>query len=189
MNKNENIEKQKEIKKAMKTARQGNNARMFQRYLTVFLYFKEKEIDEIAETAGISERTVYNYIAAYQRNGIEGLVPRKKSGAPHKLTEKQEAELKDVIINQYPSDCGFPIDYNWTSDLLCQYVNQTYQVHYSRSGMNLLLIRLGFSYTRATYVLAKADIEKQELFRVAFEDIKKNFFIMKLIIFYSKMNP
>jgi putative transposase len=34
--------------------------------------------------------------------------------------------------------------------------------------------RLGFSFTRPTYTLEKADLEKQEKFKQDFKDIKKN---------------
>jgi len=38
-----------------------------------------------------------------------------------------------------------------------------------------LFNRLNLSYTRPTYVLAKADAGKQEQFKETFEDIKKNY--------------
>lgn len=40
-------------------------------------------------------------------------------------------------------------------------------------GITAMLHRLGMSYTRPTYVLAKADKEKQEQFKEDFEDIRK----------------
>jgi putative transposase len=175
MDQNEKIKKIKEIKQALKEARRKNNTKMFQRYLAILLYLKgEKSIDEISDIAVISKRTVYNYISAYKNNGINGLNPIKHKGASQKLLEAQAEELREVIINQYPSNCGFPIDYNWTADLLRKHVEKKYGIEYSRSGMSALLKRMGFSYTRATYVLAKADPVKQEAFKNEFENVKKN---------------
>lgn len=180
MDNNTKADKINEIKAALKKVKGENETRMMQRYLVILLYVKGKHNpDEMAEIVQISKRTVYYYISAYKKKGIAGLEPIKHKGASPKLTTMQEEELKNVIVNQHPADCGFAIDYNWTADLLRKYVKNTYGIHYSRSGMTACLKRMGFSYTRATYVLAKADPVKQEAFKQEFEAIKKNSYMVK----------
>jgi putative transposase len=49
-----------------------------------------------------------------------------------------------------------------------------YGVVFTDRGVRALLYRLGLSYTRPTYTLAKADPEKQEAFKEEFETAKKN---------------
>lgn len=171
---NKTVEQVKEIKSVLKKSKQEQNVRMFQRYLIILLYLKGgMNADEISDKSGVSRKTVYNYISAYNKGGINGLNPVRNKGANTKLSNGQIDELKGIIINKYPSDCGFPVDYNWTADLLRKYVETKYGVKYSRSGMTALLKRIGFSYTRATYVLAKADPLRQEEFMKEFEEIYK----------------
>ncbi len=180
MSTNEKVESINELQKAMKEAKKETHTKLFQRYLTLFLYLKGKHtVKEIAEIASVSVKTVYNYISLYENGGLKNLtLIHKQTGATCKLTKEQIASLKSVLLNQYPAEVGFPVDYNWTADLIRQYVSKTYNVHYGRSGMTLFLHRIGFSYTRATYVLKKADKEKQEAFKAEFENVKKNYWTM-----------
>ena len=80
-----------------------------------------------------------------------------------------------VVANQLPSEVGLGPFANWTLDLMIAYVKREWGVRYSQRGMSLLLERLGLSYTRPTYTLAKADPEKQRVFREeTFPRLKKN---------------
>ena len=63
---------------------------------------------------------------------------------------------------------------NWTSALICCAVKEKYGVEYSERGMRNLLERIGLSYTRPTYTLAKANPKKQEEFKEKFKELKKN---------------
>jgi len=63
---------------------------------------------------------------------------------------------------------------NWTAPLICCLVEKKYSVKYSERGMRDLLERIGLSYTRPTYTLAKANPQKQEEFKEKFKDLKKN---------------
>ena len=57
---------------------------------------------------------------------------------------------------------------------MIMYVEREWGVTYTVRGMSLLMERLGLSYTRPTYTLAKADPEKQRVFlEETFPDLKK----------------
>jgi transposase len=62
---------------------------------------------------------------------------------------------------------------NWTSFLVRDWIQQTFDINYTDRGVRKLLHHLGFSYTKPTYTLAKADPEKQEAFKQEFETLKK----------------
>lgn len=64
---------------------------------------------------------------------------------------------------------------NWTAPLVREWIKQQFQVQYAERGAREVLYRLGFSYTKPTYTLAKADPKKQEIFKQEFEDTKKNY--------------
>nr|WP_256656448.1 IS630 family transposase [Turicibacter bilis] len=77
------------------------------------------------------------------------------------------------MTNQPPADVGLEPFMTWTCKLLCIWVKREFDISYSRTGMRDLLYRLGFSYTRPTYSLARASKEKQEAFKEQFETLKK----------------
>lgn len=89
--------------------------------------------------------------------GIDGIPHKPKSGRPPRLDEKQRAALKEVILNKVPSEVGFPAKFNWTAGLIAKYIKRELDFHYSIRGVTGMLDRMGLSYTRPTYVLAKAD--------------------------------
>lgn len=163
-----------EVVKVEQAMKETKNIRMYKRYQVIFLKLTGKTIREIANTVKVSERTVDYYWVAYREKGLEGLVPKKPTGQPKKLTDDQEFELLDLIINNTPAGVGFPASYNWNAGIIREYVLREYNVKYSIRGMTMVLHRLGLSFTRPTYTLKKADPEKQEKFREDFEEIKKN---------------
>lgn len=63
---------------------------------------------------------------------------------------------------------------NWNSRIIAQYVKDVYDIEIEASSIRRLMKRMGFTYTRPTYVLMKADEEKQKEFEEKFEDIKKH---------------
>lgn len=158
------------IKKAMHT----KDLRLFKRYQAILQYIKGMPVSEIAEFIRCSEKTIYNYINAYKSNGLEGLIPGVSPGRPRHLTEEQEQEVYDAIVNKMPVDFDFPAEKNWTSLFIRDLIKKKYDVTFTDRGVRALLYRLGLSYTRPTYTLAKADPEKQEAFKEEFETAKKN---------------
>ena len=86
------------------------------------------------------------------------------SGKPPYLSTEQRVILSETITTKVPADVGFTAKYNWTLNILVQWVEREWGVSYSLRGMSKLLERMGFSHTRPTYTLEKADAEKQDYF-------------------------
>ncbi len=168
------VEKQAAILELRKAMKATKDLRMHQRYQVILLTFQGKTQREIAEITNVSEATINVYVGAYKDRGLAGLVRKHPPGAPAKLKPEQERLLHDVITKSTPKDVGFGPEMNWTSPLIRAYIEKTFGVQYSDRGTRNLLDRLGFSYTKPTYVLAKADPEKQEDFLRDFDDLKKN---------------
>lgn len=159
-----------EVKTAMKEAKE---TRMFQRYLVILLHLQGMTYEKIMSIVPISHVTVGKYVKDYKKQGFEGLIPGKSSGRPHKLTEDQEQSLYQLIVEQTPADVGFPAEMNWNSFLIKEWIKREFGISYTDRGVRKVLHRLGFSYTKPTYTLAKADPEKQEAFKHEFEELKK----------------
>jgi transposase len=159
-----------EIKDLMKHT---DNRHQHDRYQTIYLLLKGYNPKMVSEIISISLESVYNYADIYYRLGSEGLYLGNYKGANRRLTPSQEALLSDTVENKTPVDVGFPVQMNWTAALIRDWIKQEFDVNYSVGGVKDLLKRLNFTYTRPTYVLAKADVEKQEAFKEEFEEVKK----------------
>jgi len=163
-------EEEATIKRLMKTTK---DKVMHRKYLVIHLHMRGYQNKEIAPIVDMNVQTVGIYINTYKDSGIEGLVPKKQNGRPCFLSQKQEQELHETISKKTPNDVSFDGVMNWTAKIACKWVLEKYNVEYSISGMLKMFHRLDLSYTRPTYVLAKADPEKQEQFIKEFEDVKK----------------
>jgi putative transposase len=162
-----------EVNNIRKLLRTSKNPAMYRKYLVIRLHMKGLTNKTIAETVDLDPQTVGIYIKTYKWLGVEGLIPKKQTGRPSFLTKEQEQQLYKTISESTPEEVGFNGVMNWTAKLACLWVFKEMGVQYSINGMIDLFHRLNLSYTRPTYVLAKADPKKQEQFRETFEDIKK----------------
>lgn len=104
----------RELLSAMKTT---SDKKVYIKHQCVYLYCDGKKISEIADMFNLHYKTVLKYIDKYHTNGIDPLLPKPRTGAPHKLTVEQENKLKEVIVSCTPADVGFNSRMNWTATL------------------------------------------------------------------------
>lgn len=159
------------IQDAMKSTR---STRMIVRYQVILLHLKGYLNTEIAAIIGKCEHTVGKYLKAYRSYSVGGLIPTPPPGAERKLNPEQEQIFIETISTKTPNQVGLAPYKSWNSKLICIWVKSTFQTTYSQGGMRDMLSRLGFSYTKPTYSLAKANPRKQEEFKEYFEILKKN---------------
>lgn len=151
----------KRIKRLMKSCK---DSRLQERLQAVFLYLQGYVIKEIASIIGRGIPTTYRYINAYNEGGLKALRMKHSPGRPSLLTEEQRQQVYHVVAHSVPKDVGFSVEMNWTAPLLQEWIKKTFGISYSIRGTLWLLHSLGFSCTRPTYTLAKADPHKQEAF-------------------------
>jgi len=166
-------QKKMEIKNFKRLSKKTKDVRMKLRYDVIRLHLQGRTKTEIADILATTYQTVRNYINAYIEKGIEGLEIKQPPGRETKLTKEQEEQLYDCIANKLPRDVGFAPFVNWTAPLACQWVLKEFGVKFVERGMRNVFERLKLSYTRPTYTLKKADLEKQKEFLDAFEELKK----------------
>ena len=154
--------------------KQTKNVRMHKRYSVVLRHFEGFTNKKIAEMEGLEPHAVGSYIKNYKLNGLAGLEIKKSTGAKRKFSTEQEAKILELITNNTPDEVGFEGRKNWTIKIIRQWAIKEFNITMSHRGMDEVLYRLNLSYTRPTYVLAKADKEKQEKFKNDFEDLKKH---------------
>ncbi|WP_441652441.1 IS630 family transposase, partial [Enterococcus faecium] len=145
-----------------------------ERFLAVKLVLEGHTRKEAGHTIGRDEHTVSHYVKNYCHNGIQGLVSKKQSGRPSRLTDEQEAELVQLVAYHTPEEVGFKSRANWTLAIVCDLILREWSYGYTQKGVADLLHRLGLSWTRPTYTLKKADSKKQQVFlEETFPSLKK----------------
>ena len=164
-----------EIQIIRKLLRSTKNPVMYRKYLVIRLHMKGLSNKYITELVDLDPKTVSSYIAQYVIYGVNGLIPKKSPGRPSYLTKAQERQVYLTISEKTPEEGGFEGIRNWTAKIACLWVYQEFGIQYKINGMLDLFHRLNLSYTRPTYVLDKAEPEKQEQFKADFDDVKKNF--------------
>ncbi|WP_141523098.1 helix-turn-helix domain-containing protein [Bacillus toyonensis] len=159
-----------ELEKMMKKEK---NRRLYERYQTIMLHLKGYTNIKIAEIIGRSNLTVGTYIKRYQVGGIAGLEISYSPGAPRRLAPEQEKRISEVVVHHTPAELGLKSEMNWTAPLLREWIYREWNIVYKDRAVLNILHRLGFSHTRPTYTLEKADEQKQQVFRETFETYKK----------------
>jgi len=162
-----------DIKEMKWLLRKTKDTVLYRKYQSILLHMKGYNNTKIAELVEVDRKTVGRYIQQFKEGGLVALVPKKSTGRPRFLDKFQEQELYVTIGNNTPEDAGFDGIKNWTAKIACEWVFRKFGVHYSINGMLEMFHRLNLSYTRPTYVLAKADTAKQAQFMADFDDIKK----------------
>ena len=166
-------ETEEEISRVKRLARKTHDVKLRQRYDIIRLFLSKRAKPEIAAILDISLTQVYLILNLYKEAGMEGLGLKRPTGRQRKMTDEQEKELCSIITEKLPKEVGLEPYCNWTAPLACKYVKDHYGVTFSERGMRDVFYRLKLSYTRPTYVLAKADPQKQAEFLEKLEDIKK----------------
>lgn len=162
-----------DIKEMKRMLRKTKDTVMYRKYQAILLHMKGYSNTKIAELVGVERKTVGRYVQKFTEGGTGSLVPKKSSGRPRLLDKRQEHELYITISNNTPEDVGFDGVKNWTAKIAGEWIFRTFGVRYTVNGVLEMFHRLNLSYTRPTYVLAKADPEKQAKFMDDFEVIKK----------------
>jgi len=158
------MDRQQQIEELQLAMHQTKERRLFERYQAVCLHLKGQTNVAIADIIQRNPITIGNYVKAYHKEGIQGLRLGYSTGKPSRLSPEQRATLHETIATKVPSDVGFPATSNWTLTIIVQWVESEWAISYSLRGMSKVLKRMGFSHTRPTYTLEKADPTKQQIF-------------------------
>jgi transposase len=163
-----------QLQKVEERLKHEKNRRMFERYQTVRLHLLGKDNAEIAIIIGRKESTVNTYLRKYRKNGLDGLQMKFSPGPPEQLSKEQQEQLKKTIMDFVPHEVGFTAKFNWTLQIIGEYIQREFGETYSIRGVSKLMHRMELSYTKPTYTLAAADEQKQrEFVETTFPRLKK----------------
>jgi len=156
--------------------RQERDGRFRDRIKAVLAYDEGYNYSEIAKILLLDDETIRRHIEDYRR---ENKLFPENGGSKAFLTEKEAKELIEHLQE---------ITYLYVKDI-CHYVNRTYGIRYSISGMTKWLHGNNFSYKKPHGVPAKADKQRQEAFIRHYNRLKKKAGKKEPIYFADSAHP
>jgi transposase len=167
------LKEKEELETQHKRERDG---RVRDRIKAVLLWAEGWKQKQIAQALRIRYETVQDHIKDF--NESKKLKP-ENGGSESRLNPDQTSQLIDHLeVNTY-----LKVDH------ICAYVEQTYGVKFTRSGMTKWLARNNFSYKKPKGTPAKADPEKQAEFMKYYEDLLNSLAEDEPIEFADAVHP
>ena len=115
---------------------------------------------EIADALGVSKGAVSQWMKRAREGGIEGLKRRISTGAPPRLSEKQRAELPELLAKGAPAH-GFRGDV-WTCERVGEVIRRHFGVSYHPAHVSRLVRALGLSLQKPKRLADQRDEEAIE---------------------------
>ena len=132
------------------------------RLCAVWEYQSGKAFSEVGTLLCIHWQSVRKYVNLYLSGGFKALCAPTVRPQPTLLTGEQEQSFKTVLLTQRPREVGLSGNI-WTGELMCAYLEKTYQVVY-KSGIYALLKRLRLSHQKAHFDYGNADVQQQQVY-------------------------
>lgn len=109
------------------------------------------------------------WVNNFNKEGIEGLKNKPKSGRKSKLSAGQLNEIKDVLLNKKPEEYGYNTA-TWNGPLLIDFVEKQFRVKYKKAQIYNVIKSLGFTFQKGRAKYFEADESKRKTFK---ETLKK----------------
>jgi transposase len=149
-------------------------ASMAKRVAVIRLIMEGYYAIQVAELLNVHRETISTYVKKFNHGGMEALIHRDYSpGKPSFLSLEEEQEVRRMIENSTPAEEGYGCESCWDTRILKHILEEKFSITMSRSGICEMLKRWGFSYTRPTYTLKRANRQKQEAFQRELDMVKK----------------
>jgi len=131
----------------VKAQRKEKASKRYKKITVLLILHQEHNITAIQSALGIDDNTVRRYLNKYKEKGFDKSVSDNYLRYQGKLNEKQLEELSNHINEYLYSD----------AKSICVYVEKTYGVIFTESGMTKLLHRIGFVFKKTKSIPSKAD--------------------------------
>ena len=119
------------------------------------------QIQEVSNILCVTRKTIYSWLSWYQHSGIDRLSSKVKGRGSKKLVELPMEEIQAGIAKLQEQREGGRI----IGDDIIEWINQTYNVRYSKGHIYNLLHKLGLSWISVRSKHPKQNIIAQEEFK------------------------
>jgi len=141
------------LRKALKRV---DDKRTFQRVQAVLLVAQGRTPTEVAEIAGVSQQTVYNWVSRYlEQHQVTALDEAPRSGRP--LTAKRITGARILReLRRNPLRLGYPTTI-WTVELLADRLGDLYQCTINPDTLRRRMKQIGLRCKRPRYFYEEKD--------------------------------
>ena len=141
-------------------------ASMAKRVAVIRLIMQGYYAIQVAKLLNLHRETISIYVQKFNEGGMETLLHREYApGNSPFLSFEQETEVKQMLEHSTPSDEGFGCESCWDTRILKHVLAEKYSITMSRSGIDKMLKRWGFSYN-ALHIPSNAQtVKNKKLFK------------------------
>ena len=168
-----------EIAKLRAAHRGTRDKRVADRIKSVVLLASGRTAEDVADALLVDANTVRNHFKRYRQEGLAGLQHLAYRGSACELDEAALAVVEGHLQTEL---------YLSAKDVAA-WVQETFGIAYTVSGMTALLHRLGFVYKKPKLVPGKADRAAQEAFLAQYEALKQHKGENDVILFMDAVHP
>ncbi|PWQ96488.1 IS630 family transposase [Leucothrix pacifica] len=158
------------------TRKQSTEVQQHNREQAIRLHLKGLSRADIAEIISVHKSTLSEWIALYNKGGLEALKigqRGRRTGDGRKLTEAQESKLKETILGKYPDQMSLPFAL-WSSTAIRSAVETMWGIDMSHRTVCNYMKRWGFTPQKASKrAYERSDKATQEWLEETYPYIKK----------------
>ena len=120
----------------------GSNSmsRYYYRITTVLLIEQGEDIKALSKSIQVTEKTIYNWVNIFKKEGLSGLKEKKRHGRPKKLSTKEITEITE-LINSPPELYDVKLK-KWTGEILSKFIEKEYNIILHEKTCDILIKKL-----------------------------------------------
>ncbi len=130
----------KEIDRLKKSYKKETNIKIRERILMIRYSFEGKTSRSVGEMLQCDHALILYWKKRYEKEGLEGLKTRPKSGKPRNISRRQESNLKKIFSGENP-------DKPWTTKRVSSLITEKTGISYSQRQVTRILSRWNFGLT------------------------------------------
>ena len=134
---------------------------------------------EVAEALFLDNSTVRAWLKEFQEGGVEAIVLFDLKGGIGRLWPLQIDELRAWATEVLPT----------TTTEIGQFIVERFGFDYGRSGLIKLMNRIGFDWKKPESVADKIDVETQQKFIDAHEDLRNSLGPDEAVVYVDAVHP
>jgi transposase len=105
---------------------------------------------DVARVFGVTERTVYGWLALYRRGGWGALDANKRGGRPPILDAKKLKWVYSTVVDKNPLQLKLPFAL-WTAKMIGKVIERKFGISLSKASVCRLLLQLGITPQRPVW--------------------------------------
>jgi transposase len=130
----------KQIKVLKKSYKKEKDAKIRERILMIIYTSQKETLRGVAERLHCDHKLVLYWKRRYEKEGLEGLKTKQKSGRPRKISRRQEANLKRILAKENLNNL-------WTTKRVSNLIAEKTRTNYSQRQVTRILNRWSFGLT------------------------------------------